>query len=80
MIDLLLIGNMICYNTNFTYMRFHRMHEITSTAMEETKPITTEIMTTTSLATTVLRGLSSQIPHTGRQTEAFPTTLQEKPS
>ena len=56
------------------------MHEMTSTAMEETKPITAEIMTTTSMATTVLRGLSSQIPHTGRQTEAFPTTLQEKPS
>ena len=61
-------------------MRFHRMHEMTSTAMEETKPMIADRTTTTSMPTTVLREYSSQLPHTGRQTEAFPTTLQEKPS
>ena len=61
-------------------MRFHRMQEMTSTAMEETKPITTDRMTTTSMATTVAWGNPSQRPHTGRQIEAFLTALQEKPS
>ena len=61
-------------------MRFHRMHEMTSTAMEETKPMAAHRTITTSMATTVLRGYSSQLPHTGRQTEAFLSALQEKPS
>ena len=56
------------------------MHEMTSTAMEAITPMTPDRMTTTSMATTVLREYSSQLPHTGRQTEAFPTTLQEKSS
>ena len=56
------------------------MHEMTSTAIEETKPITADRTTTTSMPTTVLREYSSQLPHTGRQIEAFLTALQEKPS
>ena len=61
-----------------TYMRFHRMHEITITAMEAITPMTADKMTTTSTATTVPCGICSQLPHTGRQNEPFLTTLQEK--
>ena len=72
---------MIYYNiVNFTYMRFLRVHEMTSTAMEAITPMTADRTITTSTATTVLRGYCSQLPHTGRQTEAFLTTLQEKAS
>ena len=63
-----------------TYMRFHRMHVMTSTAMEEMKPMAADRITTTSVATTTPRENSSQLPHTGRQSEVFPTILQEKPS
>jgi len=75
-------GNTICYNilANHTYIRFHRMHEMTSTAMEETTPITADRTITTSMATTVSWGYSAHSPHTGRHTETFLKTLQEKPS
>ena len=61
-------------------MLFHRRHEMRSIAMEITTPVTADRMTTASVATTVARSYSAQCPHTGRQTEAFPTTLQEKSS
>lgn len=61
-------------------MRSHRMHEMTRTAMEATTPIAADVMTATSMATTVPRGYCSQRPQTGRQTDVFSTTLQEKPS
>ena len=61
-------------------MRFHRMHEMTITAMEAITPMTADKTTTTSTATTVPCGSCSQLPHTGRQSEPFLTTLQEKSS
>jgi len=56
------------------------MHVITNTAMEATKPTAADKIMTTSIANTTPRGLSSQLPHTGRQSEVFPIVLQEKPS
>ena len=67
-------------NRNQTNMLFHRMHEVRSIAMETTTPATADRTTTTSVATTVSWGYSFQLPHTGRQTEVFPTILQEKSS
>ena len=63
-----------------THMRFHRMHEMTSTAMEATKPMDAERIMTTSMANETPSGYCFQLPHTGRQSEVFPTVLQEKPS
>lgn len=40
-------------NSQPTYMRSHLMHEMTRTAMEETTPIAADVMTATSMATTV---------------------------
>ena len=65
---------------NQTYMRFHRIHEVISTAMEERTPMTVERMMATSMATTVPWGYCAQRPHTGRQSEVFPVALHEKPS
>ena len=61
-------------------MCFHRMHEITSTAMEATRPMDADTMMATSIATTALCGYCSHLPHTGRQREVFPKALHEKPS
>jgi len=63
-----------------THMRFHRMHVMTSTAMEATKPMDAERIMTTSMANETPSGYCFQLPHTGRQSEVFPTVLQEKPS
>jgi len=68
------------FSLNQTYMRFHRMHVMTSNAMEEMKPMAADRITTTSMATTTPWENSSQLPHTGRQSEVFPTVLQENPS
>ena len=48
--------------------------------MEATTPIAADVMTATSMATTVPWGYCSQRPQTGRQSEVFSTALQEKPS
>ena len=61
-------------------MRFHRMHETTSTATEAITPMAADRMMATSMATTVPREYCSQRPQTGRQSEVFPIALQEKPS
>ena len=83
--------NVILFNFNFenqsigailypTYMRFHRMHVMTRTAMDAIKPMAADRITTTSMANTTPREYSSQLPHTGRQSEVILTVLQEKPS
>ena len=48
--------------------------------MEATKPTAAERMITASMANEMPWGYSFQLPHTGRQSEVFPTVLQEKPS
>ena len=70
------------HHFNQTYIRSHRMHVMTNTVMEAMKPTAADKIMTTSIANTTPRGLSSQLPHTGRQSEVFPTVLvlQEKPS
>lgn len=64
----------------YTYMCFHRMQEITSTAMEAITPIAADRPRVTLIATTLWWEKSSQLPHTGRQSEVFSTVVQEKPS
>ena len=63
----------------YTYMCFHRMQEITSTAMEAITPIAADRPRVTLIATTLWWENSSQLPHTGRQSEVFSTVVQEKP-
>jgi len=53
---------------------------MTNTAMEAIKPTAADKIIITSIANTTPRGISSQLPHTGRQSEVFLTVLQEKPS
>ena len=74
------LSNPCHYFSQPTYMCSHRMHEMTRTAMEAITPMAAEVMTATSMATTVPWGYCAQCPHTGRQSEVFPTALQEKPS
>ena len=63
-----------------TYMRFHRMHVMTNTAIEAIKPMAADRKTSTSMANTTLREYCSHPPHTGRQSEVLLTVVQEKSS
>ena len=56
-----------------THMRFHRMHVMTSTAMEATKPMDAERMMTTSMANEMPSGYTVSSFHTqGGREKYFP--------
>ena len=66
------------YVLKLNYICFHRMHEITSTAMEAMIPMAADRPTVALMATILGWENSSQRPHTGRQSEVFSTVVQEK--
>ena len=56
------------------------MHEMTSTTTERMKLTAEDVMIATFIANALPLEYCDQLPHTGRQSEVFPTTLQEKAS
>ena len=56
------------------------MHEMTSTTTERMKLTAEDVMIATFIANKLPLEICDQLPHTGRQSEVFPTTLQEKAS